>query len=62
MLLLAAFVIVFYDDNGQLLFLEVQLGDLGPEKQTYFLLILEDQYAGRSQTQRVLASILPLMK
>jgi hypothetical protein len=37
------FLVVFHDHQGQLLLLEIQLGDLGPEEQANLGLALEHQ-------------------
>ena len=50
-------VIVLDDDQCQLLLLEIQFGDLGPKEEADFRLALEDEDAGRGQTQRVLRAV-----
>ena len=44
-------LIILNDDQGQLLLLEIQLGDLWPEEEANFCLALEHQDTSRGQTQ-----------
>lgn len=47
-------IIVLNNDQGELLLLEVQLGDLGPEEEPYFCFSLEHQDSGWRETQTIL--------
>ena len=57
-LLLVALVVVLDHHQGELLLLEVELGDLGPEEEADLGLPLEDEDAGGGEAERVLGTVL----